>query len=163
MNYRPLNINDAEIWKQIRIRMLTEHPEAFGKDLQSFEASADEVFRDRAQNGGITGAFLDGELVGVCGQHHLIEKTKRKHTANIWGMYVAPKARRLGVGRELLRLALESLKIEGVEIVYIGVVSENAGARTLYERSGFTVWGTEPDVIRVDGKDYSVIHMYQRI
>lgn len=163
MKYRKLTSDDAEIWKQIRIRMLTDHPEMFGEELTEFKANADEIASGRVKNEGIIGAFHEGELVGVCGRRRPLEKSKLKHTANIWGMYVVPEVRRQGVARELVRLALESLKAEGVEIVYIGVGSENERARTLYEQSGFTAWGTQPDCLRVSGVDYSITHMYQRL
>ncbi|MHC4839890.1 MAG: GNAT family N-acetyltransferase [Planctomycetota bacterium] len=163
MKYRKLNSDDAEIWKQIRIRMLTDHPESFGEDLNDFIAKADEVSKDRVKDEGIVGAFDNDKLVGVVGRYRPIEKTKHKHIATIWGMYVSPAVRRQGVGRELIKLALENLKTEGVEIVYIGVESENDAAHNLYKDMGFKAWGTEPDSLRVNGKDYSTIHMYQRI
>ena len=57
--------------------------------------------------------------------------------AEIADLAVAPEARRLGIGRALLRRVLAELGEVGARTVYLEVRESNRAARTLYEASGF--------------------------
>ena len=101
---RPLAEGDFEAWWALRLRMLGEHPEAFGGSYGEAVADGAERQRERFLQPGsfIVGAF-DGEtLVGAvgCVQQRLI---KMRHKAVIWGMYVAPAARGRVSGRRWSR------------------------------------------------------------
>jgi ribosomal-protein-alanine N-acetyltransferase len=52
---------------------------------------------------------------------------------------VHPEARRLGVGRELLRRAEESLARRGANIAFLEVDCDNSGALALYQEFGYVV------------------------
>lgn len=52
---------------------------------------------------------------------------------------VHPEARRLGVGRDLLRRAEESLTRRGVSIAFLEVDCDNSGALALYQEFGYVV------------------------
>ena len=53
-------------------------------------------------------------------------------------LYVRPKARGSGVGRELVLEAAEQLRAQGIEILELEVLASNADARGVYERWGFS-------------------------
>ncbi|MFP5354788.1 MAG: ribosomal protein S18-alanine N-acetyltransferase [Gemmatimonadota bacterium] len=50
----------------------------------------------------------------------------------------APRARRQGMGRRLLRHALASARARGAHVVFLEVRESNHAARALYESEGFT-------------------------
>jgi ribosomal protein S18 acetylase RimI-like enzyme len=52
-------------------------------------------------------------------------------------LYVRPAARGHGLGGELVRGAIERLRAEGVEVLELDVLADNAAARAIYERWGF--------------------------
>ena len=72
MEIRPLTPADATAWRAIRLRMLSEHPEAFESDAGEFEsvAVAEVEERIRANSGPdqvMYGAFDGADLVGTIG------------------------------------------------------------------------------------------------
>jgi ribosomal protein S18 acetylase RimI-like enzyme len=84
-------------------------------------------------------AELDGEVVGF-----MLARIKR--VPSYWGgvlvgtlsdMWILEKARRMGVGDKLSRLALEWLREQGVHSVEIQVLEDNAASWKLYENMGF--------------------------
>ena len=158
MEIRPLQDSDAVAWRVIRMRMLTEHPEAFGEDPEDFAARDEAELRRRIQDGNVIGAWLGGQLVGTVGWFRGRGR-KRKHIAEIWGMYVAPDARRTGAGRALLRSALDASRLANVSVWELGVEEHNHGAIALYESEGFARWGVEPDAYRFGGSSVNIVHM----
>jgi len=56
-------------------------------------------------------------------------------------MWVAPGARRSGVGAALTSAVCEWVKAQGDRRVYLGVAEDNEPARLLYERLGFRMTG----------------------
>jgi ribosomal protein S18 acetylase RimI-like enzyme len=84
-------------------------------------------------------AELDGEVVGF-----MLSRIKR--VPPYWGgvlvgtlsdMWILEKARRMGVGDRLSRLALAWLREHGVHSVEIQVLEDNAASWKLYENMGF--------------------------
>ena len=73
------------------------------------------------------GAFEKGELVGIITLYE--EKLyKLRHRVHIGAMYVSDSIRGLGIGKALMGEVIEKAKnIEGLEQVYLAVVSTNFG------------------------------------
>jgi RimJ/RimL family protein N-acetyltransferase len=151
---RELIIDDADALTRLRQTALKTNPEAFGSTIEEEKGDNGERFKKSLQNGGyfVLGAFKNGELVGTCG--FLQEsRLKTKHKGTIWGMFVQPDARGFGIGRKLLKSAVETaFKIEGVEQIILYVVDENQAACSLYESFGFKKYGTELRALKKDGQ-----------
>jgi ribosomal protein S18 acetylase RimI-like enzyme len=64
-------------------------------------------------------------------------------------MYVRPAARGARVGDVLMDFLLAQARADGIEQMILTVAAENARARRLYERWGFSVYGTEPRAIKL--------------
>ena len=158
---RPLGAPDAATFQAFRLRALREAPEAFGstydeeaglplETVAGLLAPADGP--PQVVLGAFSGGIPDREgLVGmvVC---HRERRAKARHTASIGGMFVAPEARGLGVGRALLeRVIAEARGWEGVEKLTLTVVERATAARALYHAVGFRPYGREPDSLRQDG------------
>lgn len=153
---RRLEPADAAAFRALRLLGLVECPLAFAA---SPEDEADEPVDAVAArladdaHGRVFGAFTDdGELVGVVG---LGRERMRKlaHKAMLWGLYVAPEARRQGVAQALVKhLLAEAATWPGLRQVTLGVHAGNHAARALYESCGFIAWGTEPAAAWVEGE-----------
>jgi ribosomal protein S18 acetylase RimI-like enzyme len=73
------------------------------------------------------------------------------HRANLWGVYVRPEARGVGVARQLIEALLTSASGKVVQ-VHLSVVTGNEAALRLYRNAGFEVYGTEPRSLYVNGR-----------
>ena len=60
---------------------------------------------------------------------------------HVWGMWVAPAARRRGAGRALLATVLEWARVRAFETLHVTVMEEATEARALYEGAGFAATG----------------------
>ena len=154
MEIRQLPVEDAAIYRELRLRALREDPEAFGETYE--EALANPLARTeerlRAQaapDGSFTlGAFQDG-LVGAVTLLREV-RVKMRHRAVIVGMYVTPEVRGRGVGRALLSAACaRAATLNGLAQLHLAVVMPNAPARQLYRSMGFVPYGVEPRALNV--------------
>lgn len=162
--------DDAKAYTQLRREMLIDSPWAFGSSVEDDSGLDAAAVAQRLKSPGyrIIGAFEqrggdggDGEeqLVGAAGvlRH---PKAKMAHTAEIWGMYVSPACRGRGVGERVLRKAIEIAQSwEGVRSIRLSASARSPEAIRLYERVGFKSWGTEPELLMVDGVAYDEVHM----
>jgi RimJ/RimL family protein N-acetyltransferase len=85
---------------------------------------------------------------------------KLKHRANIVAMYVAPEKRGFGIGKGLLSETIKKANdLEGIEQVYLTVVTSNEPAKRLYSSLGFEVFGTEKRALKFDNTYFDEDHM----
>ena len=85
---------------------------------------------------------------------------KASHRALIGGVYTTPTLRRQGFARALLDYMIDLAKQwAGLRYLALSVSADSAGAIALYESLGFVQWGTEPDVIHIDGRDYDEVYL----
>ncbi len=151
---RALGPADAEAYVSLRRRALVLAPEAFGSSLEDDHTADPE--RVRATLAGELpiwpfGAFDGDTLVGLIA---LGRGTKRKsaHRGELYGTFVAPEARGLGVGMALLEAALGRARELGLRCVALQVATSAEAARALYESAGFERWGTDPAAMMIDGE-----------
>ena len=85
---------------------------------------------------------------------------KTSHRAMIWGVYTTPSLRRQGFARQVMQHAIATAKQwDGLRYIALSVSARSDGAIALYESLGFKQWGTEPDVVHHNGKDYDETYM----
>jgi ribosomal protein S18 acetylase RimI-like enzyme len=149
-DFRRLSPEDAAAYRELRLEGLQNAPTAFGSsyEVESKQTVAD--FEGWMTRSYIAGAWLDGALAGAASFYRL-DGTKTLHRGNIWGVYVRPGARGHGIARALITHVLAFARTQ-VKQVHLSVVTENESARRLYEALGFTIYGTEPRSLFVDGR-----------
>ncbi|CAM3667713.1 GNAT family N-acetyltransferase [Mesobacillus zeae] len=147
------NVNE---YREIRLEALRNNPEAFSSSYEEEKEMPDDAFANRLGNeASITLAAKDES--GLLGVVTLVREQKKKiaHRANIFAMYVTPEARGKGVGKALMKEIIErARKYEGIEQIYLSVMSENEPAKKLYASCGFQVYGNDRRALKIDGCYY---------
>jgi ribosomal protein S18 acetylase RimI-like enzyme len=162
---RALTPADTDAFIALRRRGLAEAPYGFGASLEDdFTNDVEAVQRSLARwpDAVTYGALVGDDLVGIVS---VVRETKIKmrHKASIYGVYVAPEARRHGLARQLLQTAIDHARAEGVHVVQLTVADDASEARRVYERVGFVRWGTEPDALFIEGRFVDDHHMVLRM
>jgi RimJ/RimL family protein N-acetyltransferase len=99
----------------------------------------------------------DGALLGICG----LENVDSLHRHGDAGIFIAPPERwSKGFGADALRTLLVVAFAElGLHRVSIGVFGENARARELYERLGFTEVGRDREAYLLEGEYRDLVRL----
>lgn len=162
MTIRRLTTDDAPAYRELRLRALREHPQAFSSDWE--EASARPLEESRewlAAVGVLFWGALDegGAMVGMVGLE-CASRAKERHKGKVVAMYVSREAAGRGVGRELLQALVLHARSIGLTDLVLTVTEGNASALRLYREAGFAAFGTEPRAIVVQGHPHAKVHMH---
>ncbi len=145
---RLLSAAHAPDYRTIRLAALRDAPDAFGSSYDVEAARPLAAFAQQLEATTVFGAYIDGRIVGMAGIKQM-EGAKTRHKGLLWGMYVAPAARRGGVGAALLDAALAAANaMDGIEQVTLAMIDGNDAARAFYERCGFVAYGVEPRALK---------------
>jgi GNAT superfamily N-acetyltransferase len=92
-------------------------------------------------------ADVDGRIAGFVSFGESRDDDARG-CGEVYAIYVAPESWRLGLGRELLRHAEETLLGAGFRAAMLWVLEENPRARRFYEAMGWTPDGKSKQIER---------------
>jgi len=156
ITYNILIPADAAAYRTLRLEALRLFADNFGsyaeekaKPKLAFEGFIEQQTPGRF----IAGAFDNGKLIGICGFAR-DETYKSNHKGLIIQMYVRQRYSSKGVGRQLLQtVAQKAFALPGIEQLILGVVTTNTSAVKLYEKVGFTTFGTHHNYFK-DGDTY---------
>lgn len=133
-------VDELDRVRAIRLRALADSPEAFWTTLAEAAAMAPETWRARLTDpaGATFLAVRDGAEVGlVYGfTHHVL-----LDEAGLYGMWVAPEARQVGVGRLLMKAVIAWARDSGYPQLRLEVADANTAAVATYRALGFTPTG----------------------
>lgn len=151
MQVRRLRSDEWERFRSLRLRALSESPDAFGATLADEMALSDDEWQRRADP-------PDGAVFVVDGPDDLVAlgiggpAPGLPDAAAGYSMWVAPEERGKGLGTSLIDAIKAWAKDAGYGNLGLGVITTNAQAIALYERLGFVDTGdrfairTDPDV-----------------
>ncbi|MBK3571568.1 GNAT family N-acetyltransferase [Streptomyces sp. MBT62] len=97
-------------------------------------------------------AELDRRIVGYVRLAFATPLACNAHVRQIQGLAVAEEARGHGVGRALIRAAVEESRRRGARRLTLRVLGHNTPARKLYAAEGFEVEGVLPEEFLLDGE-----------
>ena len=141
---------DAEDYRALRFESLREDPLGYASAL---EDEADHPIGWFAEMLGRNAVFVakgeGGEWAGMLG-FRVDGMHRRRHVGYIWGMYVRRPQRGRGLGAALMAAAMAHAQTR-VSIIQLAVGAANKGAIGLYERSGFSIYGTEIGTLMREG------------
>ena len=157
---------DAAAHRALMLEAYERHPDAFTSSTSERARLPISWWAERLPPGDeadsiVIGAFDEQDrLVGAAGLS-VEGRIKSRHKATLFGMYVAPAARSLGVGRHLVEAVLAAARARaGLRVVQLTVTEGNDAARGLYERCGFRGFGVEPMAVFVEGRFHGKVHMW---
>ena len=159
---RKLNASDAEAFSALRREITAENPVPMGLTLDEELARPIQGFRDQLSYpdpNAAFGAFLDGKLVGSAAVAWPSKFASSRHKVTLWGVFVAPGCRRLGIGKAVVSTAVEHAFANGVRRVNLQVFVPNPEALQLYLPMGFTECGREPEAVCLHGTYYDGVYM----
>ena len=147
--------DDWEAFRTVRLASLAESPAAFGSRYEDWVDASQERWRDRLTQVPLTLVAYDDEApVGVASG--ALADTDWVELISMW---VAPSARGTGLARQLMDAVAQWADGQGRR-TFLMVRSDNARARTAYERAGFVDTGIpdgwpadEPPENRMELKD----------
>jgi RimJ/RimL family protein N-acetyltransferase len=132
VDVRRVEVGEGERLRALRLRALRDAPGAFRSRAELEEGFPAEVWERRAT--GVLVAEDEGEWLGMAGMY---VDPDLPAIANVWGVWVDPRARGHGAGRRLMDAMIELARTRGHRRLELTVTEESHGAAALYERLGF--------------------------
>ncbi|GLQ12245.1 N-acetyltransferase [Devosia yakushimensis] len=156
---RRLTRDDVPAYRAIRLEALTNHPEAFASTAEQFLLRSVEDLESLLEKLSFFGAVTpDGSLVGIMAFDQ--GAGREAHRGWLLQVYVKPDMRGSGCSRALLEAVVTHAK-STVKQLHLAVATHNEPALRLYQKAGFTIYGTDPRFQFVNGR-YVDEHMMVR-
>lgn len=104
--------------------------------------------------------FCEGKLIGISG---IDMKDKIEKHIGVLGISIAKGFRGAGIGSKLMELVIEEAEknLTGLEIITLGVFSNNDLAKKMYQKFGFVEYGSLPNGVRLENGYTDHIYMYK--
>lgn len=131
---RVCTVEDWQEWRDMRLRSLTDSPDAFGSTLEREQAFTEADWRGRVTGPAVL-VRAGGRPVGMGGGFR--DEPGMLHVVAMW---TDPAWRSRGVGRLVLDTLRAWADERGLRL-HLDVEASNTGARRLYERYGFEATG----------------------
>lgn len=147
LEVRRLKGDDAAAFQALRLKGLRLSSDAFGSSFEEEVARPLERIVQALGNGYVAGCEQDGVLVGIGGLR-IGQTIKTRHRGGIWGVYVDPDARGLGVGKRLMTALIDEARSQ-VEDVTLTVSAHNETAIGLYRSLGFEAYGLDRNALKL--------------
>jgi len=132
------------IYRDLRLRALTDSPDAFGRTLAEEQDRSDAEWSSHLASGNDSSwdlplvAEVDREPIGLAWGR--IDRSN-PDVANLYQMWVAPSHRCLGAGQMLLGVVIAWARAKNASYLNLGVTCGDSPAMRLYTRAGFEPTG----------------------
>jgi ribosomal protein S18 acetylase RimI-like enzyme len=131
---KQLTTGDGERLRALRLRSLRDAPDAFGTTLEEAASWSPDTWNRQLQQHATFVACARGTDVGlVRGALH----DQFPDTGYLISMWVAPEARRQGIGSALVDAVAQWARTKGLARLLLDVGEHNTAAIALYARNGF--------------------------
>ncbi len=152
MTITKLSSDHWQDYKKLRLEAVENSPQSFLAAVEETNKEKTADWKNKIKN--MFFALDDhGELVGMIGCYKE-QSTKLQHIANIVSFYIKPEFRKKGLGREMIKTAIDFAKTKlEVKKVQLGVITTQTPAYELYKSVGFITIGEQKMAIKV-GDDY---------
>ncbi|MFN2136529.1 MAG: GNAT family N-acetyltransferase [Candidatus Promineifilaceae bacterium] len=162
LTIRQIGVDDAGALREIRLESLHAHPVAFSADPAIDAARPLSEWQERIRANPIFMAW-DGETAAGMTGFYRNPSYKTQHHGVIWGVYVRPAYRGLGLGGRLVTAAVDWARENGLKMAYIAAAAGNTAAIRCYARCGFSAYGLQPMAIYHDGVYHDELLMAQAL
>ena len=163
---RRLTPTDANALWHLRLEALEHDSEAFGHTAEEHRHTApdpsDSRLIEHSHLSPEAHTFVLGAFAPTLhsAEHQLVATAtfarqpgiKEHHKGHLRGVYVTPAHRGQGLAHRLLSTLIDTVRPDPtLEQLLLGVAVSNGAALRLYRSLGFTVYGTEPHALKVNG------------
>lgn len=162
---RQLGSTDAEAFSTLRREVTANNSIQMGLTMEEELSRSIEGFRSQLsfpEPNAAFGAFVEGELVGSAAVAWPSKFPSSRHKVDLWGVFVSPRFRDIGIARALVKRAVAHAQAHGVRRVNLTVYLPNSPAIKLYDSLGFVHCGMEPEAIFIGGAYYHGARMSLR-
>lgn len=146
MDIHRVMAGDGTRIRELRLRALREDPYAFSASFEHVKDYPPETWEELAthselgQRSVVFVAVDDDGWVGMAGGY---VSDDNPSMAGLWGMWVAPVARRRGLGRRLVEAIVDWARTQGASRLDLSVSERAKAAAALYRRLGFAPTGEQ--------------------
>ena len=143
LSVQPVQADEWQGWRTLRLAALGEAPYAFGATLGQWSDAGDDQWRQRLMSVPLNlMAMLDDQPVGM-----VSATAATNGVVELISMWVAPVGRGRGVGDALIQAVVTWAQGQPADQVILAVRVGNPHAVALYERNGFrdAGWASAPD------------------
>jgi GNAT superfamily N-acetyltransferase len=138
---RQAHADDWEELRKLRLRALTDAPDAFSSTLEQEAAYPAEFWQRWAEGGPASADFIAREGGASIGMAAILAESSVPGRMQLVAMWVDPHYRRRGVALALIDQALRWARYRHAHEVIWWVADQNSAACRLYERIGFRPTG----------------------
>lgn len=137
-------------YRELRLRALTDSPDAFGSTLEREAAFPDELWAERIERGASSPtdlplvARIGEEMIGLAWGRVQEAEPREVHVYQVW---VAPEHRGRGAGQALLDAIIAWARESGARQISLEATCGNSAAMRLYARESFHPVG-DPEPLR---------------
>lgn len=111
-----------------------------------------------SQNELILIGMIDGKHIGNCSINSVGTKQRYRHRCSV-AIALYQEYCGLGIGKQMMKAALNEAEKYGYEQVELEVVASNTSAIALYESLGFEIYGTMKNNMKFKDGTYEDAHM----
>lgn len=154
MQVRRIGPDEWALLRDMRLRALRDAPEAFGQTYEHAAAEPESEWHSaaRAASAGDRRAWFFARAhepsadAAQPAELGMVQARRRPpDDCLVFSMWVAPEARRSGVGRELIEAAADWARTWGGRRIVLWVTGVNESAMRFYKRIGFRLIDEGPD------------------
>jgi GNAT superfamily N-acetyltransferase len=144
VSVRAVAVGDAPQLRELRLRALTESPDAFAGTAEEEARLPASHWRELAHQSGVADHLaiyvaIDGARWLAMGAGRWYDRDRG--IAQLWGMWVDPAARGLGLGERLVQDVRGWAARQDARFLRLGVATRPGDATPFYERLGFVRTG----------------------
>jgi ribosomal protein S18 acetylase RimI-like enzyme len=132
---RPLGPDEWSTLRDIRLAALRDSPNLFLSTYEKEKRYDEARWRAEFSRGCWNVCFLEDGPMGLLGATR--DPDSPVDTRYLEYLWVAPRSRRHGVARHMLKIVLDRLRVAGVRTALLWVLDGNDVAIHVYERAGF--------------------------
>ena len=120
--------------RNLRLSALSDAPDMFLSTFDKERSLEQDDWEAEFKRGAWYVGTVEDQPIGLIGVTTEDGLSPRHFIEYMW---VSPEFRRFGVGRHLLKVVLDKLRLDGVRTVFLWVLDGNDAAAALYRQVGF--------------------------
>lgn len=135
INVRLLDENEWSVYRDVRLRALSESPDAFVATAKKEEDYTEKFWRERMTRSRRLLAERNGDVLGVTSLK--VFESDEERIGELFGLWVAPDFRGSGVARRLLEAAAGQARQDNLNHLIYWVGTDNGRAVAFASSFGF--------------------------